>query len=116
MMEKELVAMATNNWVRAVMWLAAQRAGVPPRQLSFTSVYETVECFLPYVLAAKTKKTRDRYFEQMVALASEYKLPSARKGASIPLKFWGSGYRFPTGRAKMASQKTKRHWASARPT
>lgn len=48
MVEKELVlAMAAYNLVRAVMWLAAERAGVPPRRLSFTSVYGAVETFLP---------------------------------------------------------------------
>jgi len=61
MMEKELVlAMAAYNLVRAVMWLAAERAGVPPRRLSFSAVYGAIECFLPYLLAAKTKRTRDR--------------------------------------------------------
>lgn len=97
MMEKELVlAMAAYNLVRAVMWLAAERAGVPPRRLSFSSVYGAVECFLPYLLAAKTKKTRDRYFEQMVALAAEYKLPRRRKRRCYPREVWGSGSRFPT--------------------
>jgi len=97
MMEKELVlAMAAYNLVRAVMWLAAERAGVPPRRLSFSAVYGAIECFLPYLLAAKTKKTRDRYFEQMVALAAEYKLPRRRKKRCYPREVWGSGSRFPT--------------------
>ncbi len=97
MMEKELVlAMAAYNLVRAVMWLAAERAGVPPRRLSFSAVYGAIECFLPYLLAAKTKKTRDRYFEQMVELAAEYKLPRRRKKRCYPRAVWGSGSRFPS--------------------
>ncbi len=99
MMEKELVlAMVAYNLVRAVMWLAAERAGVPPRRLSFSAVYGAMECFLPYLLAAKTNKTRDRYFEQMVALAAESKLPRRRKKRCYPREVWGSGSQFPTRR------------------
>ena len=55
--------------------------------------------YLPYLLAAKTKKTRDRYFEQMVELAAEYKLPRRRKKRCYPREVWGSGSRFPTRKA-----------------
>ncbi len=97
MMEKELVlAMAAYNLVRAVMWLAAERAGVPPRRLSFSAVYGAIKCFLPYLLAAKTKKTRDRYFEQMVELAAESKLPRRRKKRCYLREVWGSGSQFPS--------------------
>ena len=100
MMEKELlVAMAAYNLVRAVMRLAAEKAGVPPRRLSFTSVYWAVEGFLPHLLAAKTEKTRKRYLDQMVALAARYKLPQRRKKRCYPREVWGSGYRFPRRKA-----------------
>jgi hypothetical protein len=100
MMEKELlVAVAAYNLVRAVMRLAADQAGVPSRRLSFTSVYWVVEGFLPLLLRAKTQKTRNRYLDQMVALAARYKLPSRRKKRSYPREVWGTGYRFPTRKA-----------------
>ena len=100
MVEKELwVALAAYNLVRAVMRLAAEKAGVPPRRLSFTSVYWAVEGFLPYLLAAKTKKTRNRYLDQMVALAAQYKLPQRRKKRCYPREVWGTGYRFPRRKA-----------------
>jgi hypothetical protein len=97
MMEKEmLVAIAAYNLVRAVMQLAAAKAGVPPRRLSFTYVYWTVEGFLPYLLAAKTEKTRNRYLDRMVALAAQSKLPQRRKKRCYPREVWGRGYHFPT--------------------
>ncbi len=53
---KELfLALAAYNLVRAVLCLAAEKAQVAPRRVSFTNVYTLVETFLPDLNAARTR-------------------------------------------------------------
>ena len=95
MMEKELLlAVLAYNLVRTVMCLAARKAGLQPRQLSFTSVYTLIEIHLPRLLAARSQKSWRREMDCIVEYAAAYKLPQRRKRRSYPRAVWGTGYRF----------------------
>lgn len=100
-MEKELLtAICAYNFVRAVMCLAARRAGIPTRSLSFTQVLEVVNCAWPRLVAAKTKHAHDEEFERVLDWAAACKLPCRPKRRSYPRAVWGRGYRFPARKTK----------------
>jgi hypothetical protein len=100
MMEKDLlVAILAYNLVRTVMCLAARKAGLSPRQLSFTNVYTLVETHLPALLSARSHPGWRRQMDKLVDYATAYKLPRRSKERSYPRSVWGSGYRFPTRKA-----------------
>ena len=97
MMEKELLmAVSAYNLVRAVMCLAARRADVDPRQLSFTQVLNVVNCAWPRLMAARSVQEHHREFERMLDFAARCRLPRRRKRRSYPRAVWGRGYHFPT--------------------
>ena len=61
MMEKELlVAVLAYNLVRTIMYLAAQRSGSDPRQLSFTYARNIVLDGYPKILAAHGPNNRSK--------------------------------------------------------
>jgi len=65
MVAKELhMAMATYNLVRAVICLAAERSGIPPRGYSFTRVRNVIAAFTSLVATAKTKPEAQQYFDR----------------------------------------------------
>lgn len=96
-MEKELLtAICAYNFVRAVMCLAARRAGIPTRRLSFTQVLDVVNCAWPRLTSAETKEAHDAEFEQVLDWAAACKLPRRRKRRRYSREIWGRGYHFPT--------------------
>jgi len=100
-MEKELLAaISAYNLVRAVMCLAARRAGIAPRRLSFTQVLNVVSNAWPRLIAAETKQDHDAEFERVLDWAAACKLPRRRKRRSYPREVWGRGYRFPSRKTK----------------
>jgi Transposase DDE domain len=104
MMEKDLLlAVLAYNLVRTVMCLAARKAGLSPRQLSFTSVYTLVEHHLPTLLRARSHQNWRHQMDILVDYAAAYKLPRRRKPRSYPRAVWGTGYRF----ASRSHEKTK---------
>lgn len=95
MLEKELLlAVVAYNLVRTVMCLSAHRAGLHPRQLSFTSVYMLIEIHLPKLLRASSPQAWRHEMDTLVEYAAAYKLPQRRKPRSFPRAVWGTGYRF----------------------
>lgn len=89
LLEKELfLALAAHNLVRAVICLAAEKARVAPRRLSFTSVYTLVETFLPDLLAARTPAQWNQCWERIVSIATAYLLPNRTKPRSYPRAAW----------------------------
>ena len=99
MMEKELlVAVMAYNLVRAIMFQAAQRAQVDPRQLSFTYACNIVLDSYPEVLAARTAKQQQQKLDRMIDLVARCRLPRRTKRRSYPREVWGRGYRFPIKR------------------
>jgi hypothetical protein len=101
MMEKELlVAVMAYNLVRAVMFLAAQRARIDPRQLSFTYACNIVLDAYPEILAAGSVKQQQAELERTIDLVARCRLPKRTKRRSYPRQVWGRGYRFPSRRTE----------------
>ena len=99
MMEKELlVAVMAYNLVRAIMFQAAQRAQIDPRQLSFTWACTIVLDSYAAVLAARTAKQQQQKLDRMIDLVARCRLPQRIKRRSYPREVWGRGYRFPVKR------------------
>ena len=97
MVEKELLlGIAAYNLVRAVMCLAARRANVTPRQLSFSFVRTVVEAALPSLANAPNQAEYQRRMEKMLRCAAQGKLPNRSRARSYPREVWGRGGRFPT--------------------
>jgi putative transposase len=97
MVEKELLlAMAAYNLVRAVMCLAARRANLTPRQLSFSFVQTVVEAALPGLDHAANPVEYQRRLDRMLRYAAQGKLPHRSKRRSYPRQVWGQGGRFKT--------------------
>lgn len=100
MMEKELlVAVMAYNLVRALMFQAAQRAKIDPRELSFTYACNIVLDGYPKVLAARTAKQQQQELDRIVDLVARCRLPKRTKRRSYPREVWGRGYRFPSKHA-----------------
>lgn len=98
-MEKELlVAVMAYNLVRAVMFQAAKRAQIDPRQLSFTYACNIVLGSYPEVLAARTAKQREQKLDRMIDLVARCRLPKRTKRRSFAREVWGRGFRFPVKR------------------
>jgi hypothetical protein len=96
LVEKELLlAVAAYNLVRGVMCLAARRAQVKPRQLSFSFVQMVVQMALPDLGHAATESEYQQRLERMLDSAAQGKLPQRSRRRSYPRKVWGRGDRFP---------------------
>jgi hypothetical protein len=99
MMEKELlVAVMAYNLVRAIMFQAAQRARIDPRQLSFTYACNIVLDGYPKILDAQGAKRQQQELERIIDLVGRCRLPKRTKRRSFPREVWGRGYRFPIRR------------------
>jgi len=97
MVEKELLlAITAYNLVRAVMCLAARRANLSPRQLSFSFVQTVVEAGLAGLDHATSEAEYQRQLDRMLRYAAQGKLPNRSRSRSYPRKIWGSGGHFPT--------------------
>ena len=97
MVAKEIhMAMAAYNLVRAMIALASQQSGVPPRGYSFTKVRRIVETFAPALADAPDEKAAKRIFDQMMTYVQQSKLPTRkRKRPSYPRAVWKRGGTFP---------------------
>lgn len=96
MVEKELLlAIAAYNLVRAVMCLAARRANLTPRQLSFSFVQTVVEAALPGLDHAATEEEYQQRLDRMLRYAAQGKLPKRSRVRSYPREVWSRGGHFP---------------------
>ena len=97
MVEKEvLLAVAAYNLVHAVMCLAARRANLAPRQLSFSFVQTVVEAALPGLDHATTEAEYQQRLDRMLRYAAQGKLPNRSRKRCYPREIWGRGGHFPT--------------------
>jgi len=69
------MAIAAYNLVRAVICLAAQKSGSPPRDYSFTRAARIVESFAPKISCAPSEKEAARYFDRMMYFLQQAKVP-----------------------------------------
>jgi hypothetical protein len=105
MVEKELLlAVAAYNLVRTVMCLAAQRANIEPRQLSFSFVQAVVEAALPGLDHASTEEEYQARMERMLRYAAQGKLPRRKRSRSYPRQVWGRGGHFPRRQRNVESE------------
>jgi putative transposase len=101
LVEKEvLLAVSAYNLVRAVMCLAARRAQVAPRQLSFSFVQTAVEAALPALHSASSAAEYNRQLERLLDYAAQARLPQRSHRRSYPRQVWGRGGAFPRRHAK----------------
>jgi len=90
MAAKEIeMAIAAYNLVRAVICLAAQQSGLPPRQYSFTRAARIVESFAPKIASANSQQEARRHFDRMLYFLKQAKLPR-RKRKPYPRSVWGT--------------------------
>jgi hypothetical protein len=109
MVEKELLlAVAAYNLVRAVMCMAARRAHLTPRQLSFSFVQAVVEAALPGLDHAATEEEYQRRMDRMLRYAAQGKLPRRSRDRSYPREVWGRGAHFPNRKRKVENRKQMR--------
>jgi len=101
MVEKEiLLAVSAYNLVRAVMCLAARRAHLTPRQLSFSFVQTAVEAALPALSSASSAEEYNRQMERLLDYAAQARLPQRSHRRSYPRQVWGRGGGFPRQHSK----------------
>jgi putative transposase len=97
MVEKELLsAVAAYNLVRAVMCLAARRAGLTPRQLSYSFVQNVIEAALPGLDRASSDEEYRRRMDRVLRYAAQGKLPQRSRKRTYPREVWSRGDRFPS--------------------
>ena len=95
MAAKEIqMAIAAYNLVRAVVGLAAQQSGLPPRDYSFTRAARIVESFAPKIASAASQQEAKQHFDRMMYFLQQAKLPR-RKRKSYPRGVWGPQTQFP---------------------
>jgi hypothetical protein len=96
MAAKEIeMCIAAYNLVRALIALAAQQSGLPPRNYSFARAARIVESFAPKISSARTMKEAQQHFDRMMYFLKQAKL-SRRKRKACPREVWGKGEKFPT--------------------
>jgi hypothetical protein len=90
MVAKEIdVATLAYNLVRAVTCVAAQKAGLEPRQFSFTRVRHVINAFAPLIATARDARQAQQWFDKMMYYVSQAKLPRRRaKRPSYPRAAW----------------------------
>jgi hypothetical protein len=97
MVTKEIAAaILAYNLIRAVIWLAAERAGLKPRQFSFTRTQNVLRAFLPLIAAARDKQEGQQLFDKMMYYVGQAKLPQRkRKRPSSPRAVWSKPQTYP---------------------
>jgi hypothetical protein len=98
MAAKEIeMAIAAYNLVRAVIYMAAQQSGLPPRNYGFTRAARIVESFAPKIASAGSQQQARREFDRMMYFLQQAKLPR-RTRKPYPRAVWGKGGKFPARR------------------
>jgi hypothetical protein len=95
MAAKEIqMSIAAYNLVRAVICIAAQQSGLPPRDYSFTRATRIVESFAPKISSASTEEEAKRHFDRMMYFLQQAKLPR-RKRKAYTRALWGIRKQYP---------------------
>ena len=101
MVAKEInLAMLAYNLVRVITYLAAQKAGLPPRSFGFTRVRNVIWAFGPLLVAARDEQEAKELWDKMMYYVGQAKLPKRRvRRASYPRAAWGRPRTFPKRKA-----------------
>lgn len=105
--EKELlIAVVAYGLVRAFMALAARRANLSPRQLSFTRAYGLLNAMLGKLYSVAPQQ-RDQVYDRILEYMGKAKLPQRSKLRAYPRAVWGSGQVFPRRGSPCPQAKSK---------
>ena len=93
MVAKEIdMGVVAYNLVRALIGLASQQSGIPPRGYRFTKVRRILEIFAPALAKAPNLEAAQRIWDQIMTYVQQSKLPGRReKRPSYPRKIWKRG-------------------------
>ena len=95
MAAKEIeMCVAAYNLVRAVICLAAEQSGLPPRSYGFTRVRRILQSFTPNVANAGSPQSAQKEFDRMMYYVHQAKLPR-RTRPSYPRAVWHKGDKYP---------------------
>ena len=89
-----LIAFIAYGLVRAFMALAARRANLSPRELSFTAAYGWVDGSIDK-LCSENPKERARALDRMLTYIAQSTLPKRSKPRAYPRAVWGFRQSFP---------------------
>jgi hypothetical protein len=104
MVAKELVlGVAAYNLVHTFMEAAAEKAGLEPRDLSFSRAQDYVYAALPALMRTTSPEEIKDQLQQLLRLVASCKLPKRRKKRSYPRKIWTRRRTFPTYQNKKES-------------
>jgi DDE family transposase len=97
MVAKEIdMGIMAYNLVRALICLASQQSGIPPRGYRFTKVLRILQVFGPALADAPDQPAAQRIMDQMMAYVQRSKAPRrTRKRPSYPRTVWKRGATFP---------------------
>jgi hypothetical protein len=98
MVAKEIeMGITAYNLVRALIALASQQSGIPPRGYRFTKVRRILQIFGPALTDAPDQATAQRILDQIMTYVQQSKLPvRKRKRPSYPREVWKRGGTFPS--------------------
>ncbi len=101
--EKELlIAVVAYGLVRALMGEAAERAGLHPRELSFTRAHGLLNAMTGQLCSPHAEQ-RQQAYDRLLAYIGQAKLPKRNKARTYPRAVWGSGKYYP-GRQSVGTQ------------
>lgn len=95
MVDKEIhLGLMAYNLVRAVIYTAAEQAGVAPRCYGFTRVKNVIHAFAPLIAAAKTEEEARKITDRMMYYVGQAR-QAKRKRISYPREVWHRSKPFP---------------------
>jgi len=101
--EKELlIAVVAYGMVRALMAEAAERAGLHPRELSFTRAHGLLNA-MTGKLCSPDADARQKAYDRLLTYIGQAKLPKRSKVRTYPRAVWGSGKYYP-GRQSIGTE------------
>lgn len=97
MVAKEIeMGITAYNLVRALICLASQQSGIPPRGYRFTKVRRILQAFGPALANAPDQKQAQQIMDQMMTYVQQSKRPRRRqKRPSYPRAVWKRGSTYP---------------------
>lgn len=97
MVAKEIeMGICAYNLVRALIGLASQQSGIPPRGYRFTKVRRILQVLGPALANAPDQQTAQRIMNQIMTCVAQSKQPKRkRKRPSYPRELWKKGASFP---------------------
>jgi hypothetical protein len=113
MVAKEIeMGITAYNLVRALIGLAAQQSGIPPRGYRFTKVRRILQTFGPALANAPDQQTAQRILDQIMTYVEQSRIPRrSQRRPSYPREVWRRGETFPSHKLSLPSipLKTMRH-------